>query len=214
VQHLIDDLFRLGARVIHKAFMDVHTSGHGFQEDMKKMFELTKPRNVMPVHGWPSFRDEMAYLLKKWGMDKSKILMVPTGQKYEFVPSKKIWIKSDKYPVNDIFVDGGRVGVINPQVLSQRQDLAEYGFVVGIIKVDKTHRMVGRPEIVYKGSIHGKVPAKVEQYLSDKFQSIRGKKHKLSQSDISRIGKQLEKSVQHLIRRETGKDPIVVISIV
>ena len=33
VNHIIDDLFRLGADVIYSDLCDVHVSGHGSQED-------------------------------------------------------------------------------------------------------------------------------------------------------------------------------------
>ena len=48
VNHIIDDLFRLGADVIYSDLCDVHVSGHGSQEDLKLMLSLTRPKFFVP----------------------------------------------------------------------------------------------------------------------------------------------------------------------
>ena len=40
-----------GANVIHGRVNNVHTSGHGGQEELKMMVRLTKPNYMIPVHG-------------------------------------------------------------------------------------------------------------------------------------------------------------------
>ncbi|MCT7756917.1 MAG: ribonuclease J, partial [Lactobacillus iners] len=39
------------ADVVHGKIHNVHTSGHGGQEEQKMMIELTKPEYFIPVHG-------------------------------------------------------------------------------------------------------------------------------------------------------------------
>ncbi len=51
VNHIIDDLFRLGADVIYSDLCDVHVSGHGSQEDLKLMLKLVRPKFFIPMHG-------------------------------------------------------------------------------------------------------------------------------------------------------------------
>ena len=51
VNHIIDDLFRLGADVIYPDLSDVHVSGHGSREDQKLMLSLTRPHFFIPMHG-------------------------------------------------------------------------------------------------------------------------------------------------------------------
>lgn len=52
----INKLIRLGANVITKDDGEVHTGGHGFQEDQKLMYRLIKPKYFCPVHGDLYFR--------------------------------------------------------------------------------------------------------------------------------------------------------------
>ncbi len=51
VNETVDRIFEIGARVITAQDAPIHASGHGYQEDMKLMLNLTKPKYVMPMHG-------------------------------------------------------------------------------------------------------------------------------------------------------------------
>ena len=51
VNETIDRIYRLGATAITPSEVPVHASGHGYQEELKLLLNLTKPRYVLPVHG-------------------------------------------------------------------------------------------------------------------------------------------------------------------
>ena len=51
VNETIDRIYEIGATVITAKDAPIHASGHGWQEEMKLMLNLTKPKYVMPVHG-------------------------------------------------------------------------------------------------------------------------------------------------------------------
>jgi ribonuclease J len=51
VSGILSSLARQGAKVLYQKILDIHTSGHAYQEDLKLMLSLTKPKNFMPIHG-------------------------------------------------------------------------------------------------------------------------------------------------------------------
>ena len=51
VFRVINGLTRWGAKVVHRGNAMVHVSGHASAGELLYMYNVVKPRNVMPVHG-------------------------------------------------------------------------------------------------------------------------------------------------------------------
>lgn len=155
VQALKDMIFKQGAEVFSKAtMMDIHASGHGQRDDLRKMLELIKPRFFMPVHGNYSMLVMHARLAEAMGMDKKNIVVVENGQIVN-TTKDKIWIDKKTVPSNYIMVDGLGVGDIGEVVLRDRQQMSEDGMFVIIALVDaKTGQVKGSPDIISRGFVY------------------------------------------------------------
>jgi len=51
VNEVVNRVYEIGARTVTAADAPIHSSGHGYQEELKLMLNLTRPRYVMPFHG-------------------------------------------------------------------------------------------------------------------------------------------------------------------
>ena len=79
VNETIDRIYEIGASVVTAADAPIHASGHGWQEELKLMLNLTKPRYVMPIHGDHKRLRLHAELAKAVGIDPDCI--VPGAQR-------------------------------------------------------------------------------------------------------------------------------------
>ncbi len=68
-----------GAKV--RMFKDVHVSGHGSQEDIRELIHLTKPKVIIPTHGYPKMYEGVKTLAEQEGYVIGKTLrLARTGQ--------------------------------------------------------------------------------------------------------------------------------------
>ncbi len=76
VSRIIDNLFALGARVIYGSGSStgVHVSGHAYQEELKLMLTLMKPKYFIPIHGEFRMLHHHSLLAESIGVEKRKYL--------------------------------------------------------------------------------------------------------------------------------------------
>ncbi len=209
VQHLIDDLLKLGAKVIHRSFMDVHTSGHGYQEDMKIMFNLLKPRNVMPVHGYRSFVHESVYLLGTWGMNKKNIVHPETGQKFEFETSSGTWKKAECIPTRDIYIDGRTMGETDSTLIEERRKLATSGIVWVSFKSFRDGSY-GEVAIGMKGVFSVSARPQLLRQMKESAEKTLKQSRGASFQDVEN---NLRRAVAKTVELSLGKEVLVVVQI-
>lgn len=156
VQLVKDQIYKQGAEVVHYKMMDIHSGGHGHRDDLQHMIDLTKPKYLIPAHGYFSFRAEHAKMAVENGFARNNALLPANGEVIEIVDNKAR-INGEKYEIKHIMVDGLGVGDVGNVVLRDRQQLASDGMVVVIATVDgRTGSVVGDADIISRGFIYMK----------------------------------------------------------
>lgn len=155
VIRVVNNLTRLGARVINNHIMDVHASGHGQQEDLKLMFSLVKPKYFIPVHGEYFMRKiHGEVMVHELGFPAQKVIMVENGDVME-MRNGELKATNEKIQTNYILVDGMGGGDIGSQVMMDRQILAENGVIVLSLHIDKqTRALKGDIKVDTRGFIY------------------------------------------------------------
>ncbi|MGQ0441783.1 MBL fold metallo-hydrolase RNA specificity domain-containing protein, partial [Bacillus sp. B-TM1] len=87
VSRIIDNLFALGARVIYGSGSStgVHVSGHAYQEELKLMLTLMKPKYFIPIHGEFRMLHHHSLLAESIGVEKENIFIVRNGVVFDHV---------------------------------------------------------------------------------------------------------------------------------
>lgn len=75
VASLMNNLVSLEVDLVDDPHLDLHTSGHGYQEDMKEMMALLKPEYFLPIHGDLVQRNAHKKVALMMGIPNEKIVM-------------------------------------------------------------------------------------------------------------------------------------------
>ncbi|MGN6173550.1 MAG: ribonuclease J, partial [Streptosporangiaceae bacterium] len=151
VYRVINELTRLGARVVHRGNALVHVSGHAPAGELLYVLNLVRPANFMPVHGeWRHLRAH-AGLAALTGVPDRGIVVAEDGVVVDLVDGKAAI--TGAVPCGYVYVDGLSVGEVTETSLKDRRILGEEGFISIVIVVDSTTgKLTAGPEIQARGS--------------------------------------------------------------
>jgi ribonuclease J len=215
VGRMLNKLFTRGANVIYGPLATVHVSGHGSREDMRIMLEAVRPRFLVPVHGEMRHLHLHSRLAQDNGLKAENIFILQNGSSWE-TDGQKAWL-GDSLPAADVYVDGSLIGEIGERVMRDRERLAQDGFVVVYVPVDKRQRLAGEPRMISRGFLPMDASAElleealshIKRDLGRKNGSKNGRrKTRRNQSDAVR------ESLQNFFYHRTQSRPVILPNIV
>jgi ribonuclease J len=127
VFRVINGLTRLGARVVHSGNAKVHVSGHASAGELLYVYNVLRPRNVMPVHGEVRHLVANGALAVRTGVPPERVMLAEDGVVVDLVDGKASIVGA--VPCGYIYVDGSSVGGITEAELKDRRILGDEGFV-------------------------------------------------------------------------------------
>ena len=153
VNSLIDRLLEAGARIVHGKVNNIHTSGHGAQQELKLMLRLMKPKFFVPIHGERRMQHEHVNLAIKTGVNPDYCFILDNGEILAFTGEKAR--RAGAFPADDVYIDGSGIGDIGNVVLRDRRILSDSGLVVVVATIDTEKRQIlAGPDIISRGFIY------------------------------------------------------------
>ena len=171
VYRVINGLMMLGADVVHRGNAKVHVSGHASAGELLYMYNIVKPRNVVPVHGEWRHLVANAELAVATGVPRKRVIVAPNGGVVDLADGRARLVGA--VPCGFIYVDGSSVGGTTETLLKDRRILRDEGFITCIVVIDAaTGKIAAGPEITARGfveddGIFDEVIPKVEQALAE-----------------------------------------------
>jgi ribonuclease J len=150
VNETIDRIFQIGASVVTASDAPIHASGHGYQEELKLMLNLTKPRYVLPVHGDHKRLRLHADLARSVGIESDRIFQGFNGTPLELDQSGARL--GDEVGAGMIFVDGVDIGEPDDVALRDRRMISADGIFIVVATISSDDgSMVAPPEVIFRG---------------------------------------------------------------
>jgi ribonuclease J len=150
VYRVINRLARAGAVVVHKDVAKVHVSGHAPAGELLYLLNVTRPSNLMPVHGeWRHLRAH-ARLGIESGVAPDRVVLCEDGDVVDLVEGRASLVGHVKSRY--VYVDGLAVGDVSESLLTERRILGDGGFIAATVVVDSvTGKVVAGPTVSAKG---------------------------------------------------------------
>jgi len=206
VYRVINELTRLGARVVHKGNALVHVSGHAAAGELLYCYNLVKPENVMPIHGEWRHMKANAELAIQTGVNRNNTVIVENGMVVDLVNGKAQ--VSGAVPCGFVYVDSQSIGEITESTLKDRRILGEEGFISVVVVIDAQKGViVAGPDIHARGfnedpAMFDEVKSRIEKALAAAVAQGTNGTHQLSQV--------VRKTIGNWVGQEHRRKPMIV----
>lgn len=209
VNHLINLLLEAGAKVIHGKLNNIHTSGHGGQEEQKLMLRLMKPKYFMPVHGEFRMLKIHTQLAQDTGVPKENCFIMENGDMLALTPDTARL--AGHFNAGDVYVDGSGIGDIGNVVLRDRRILSEEGLVLAVATVDiEKKEILAGPDILSRGFVYMRESGEmISEGQSILFHALR---EALSQPDCNeyKLREAMSAALQPFLFEKTERHPMIL----
>lgn len=203
-----NQLIDRGIRIVGDGDALVHVSGHPRRSELVQMYQWTRPRIGVPVHGEAAHLVAQGSLMATSGIPE--VVQVRNGDLLRLAPGPAEIV--DQVPFGRLYKDGVLVGTDEAMGIRERRKLSFAGHVAVNVVLDDRYELSGDPDIVAVGV------AKVDAYGQDveelmltaavgAFDSIPRARRK----DLDLVQEAVRRAVRSAANDAWGKKPLVTV---
>ncbi len=214
VRNLMDQLHRNDVRLIHYKTSDVHSTGHGNQEELKWIINTVHPRYMVPAYGYHSMLKVHRKLALETGMDDEHVIVPDNGSVIEIKAKDDVALLPMKAPSSPIMVDGFSISDMQHTVIADRQLLASDGIFVTVVSINVQKKSMQKsPDIISRGFVYLRESQDLLAQARSIIKRVTDQEIQKSGSnriDVETLKKQIHKHLERFLLRKTNKQPIII----
>ncbi len=208
----IEQLVEEGADVVYSDIADqLHSSGHGNQEDLKFLVRFTNPKYFIPIGGTIRHQRQYENLVEQLDYNKKDVFSLNEGETVWFDKNKAYL--GEKIETKNIYVDAYGIGDVDSVILRDRKTLATDGVVFVLANVDNNGLLLGQPKIVSRGFVFEKEENRLYleavKIVEGIFKPKGGKV-----LELGNIKREVIQNLEEFFRKATGKKPLIVAEVI
>lgn len=201
-------LMATGCKIITDKDALVHVSGHPVRDDVQKLYQMLKPKIVIPVHGEPLQLIEQKKLALEWGAKSA--INLEEGDVLELNDGEPEIL--GEVPVGCLAVDGKKIIPIGANVIKKRRQMIDAGSVVATVVVNKDGDILGRPQLSSFGLMTEEDG--MEDELFARIHAAVEALDSLKKKDDAFLKEEIRVTVRHFITEMYGKKPLLEIHLI
>ncbi|QBK30422.1 ribonuclease J [Roseitalea porphyridii] len=201
-------LIDMGIDVIEDGDALVHVSGHPRRSELRQMYQWTRPKIGVPVHGEAAHLSAHAALMREAGI--ASVMDARNGDLVRLAPGDPEII--DDVPHGEIYKDGAIIGDDDAVGVVDRRRLSFAGHVAVSVILDRKHEIAVEPQLVAVGiprnDAHGE---DLEDILFEAAVGAVESMPRGRRKDLDLVEEAVTKAVRAAARKAWGKKPLVTV---
>ena len=209
VAKTINKLYLKGVKVYTNGTNEIHSSGHGNQNELKLMIRLFKPKYFAPYHGEYRMLKTHCDLAIDCDIPKDNTFILENGDVLQITKNKVI--KSGKVTAGDVYVDGSRIGDVGNVVIKDRKLMSSNGILVVIANIDvENKKLLSRPMITTRGYILVNENEQLIKQIEKNAEYIINNKLKSKTINYNELKNEIINGLMPFLSNKTGRVPIIL----
>ncbi|MDD4319064.1 MAG: RNase J family beta-CASP ribonuclease [Candidatus Peribacteraceae bacterium] len=211
VAKVVNNLHLQGAIVKTNQELAIHTTGHGYANDLLLMHRLVRAKHVIPEHGEPHMRAAHADLARSIGYEENRIHQLTNGEILEFDAKGDVRKSKSKMACHDVIIDGRGSAGEGQRVLDDRKVMSENGVIVILFKVyNESKRLVGDPDVISRGLIYGSEQQEITRELTAAARKAYEDELNRGEKDRKALKRSVTGALFRYFDRKLDREPMVV----
>jgi ribonuclease J len=209
VNETIDRIYEIGATVVTAKQAPIHASGHGWQEELKLMLNLTKPRYVLPVHGDHQRLRLHAELAHSVGIAPEDVFQGRNGLPLEIDADGASF--GEDIHAGVIFVDGVNVGEPDDVALRDRREISADGIFIVVATISSDDgQVVADPEVLFRGVAFMEEADALVEELKDVAEDSLEDAANAGTRELHLIQEDLHDAIAGLVYKKLHRRPMII----